>query len=59
MQQAAASDCGRRCGAAARRLLQIPAFDERHDVLLGDASAEAGAGDLREIDIVFAGDFAD
>ena len=30
-----------------------------HDVLLGDAAAESGAGDLRETDAVLAGDFAD
>ena len=35
------------------------ALDERHDVLLGDAAAESGAGNLREIDAVFAGDLAD
>ena len=35
------------------------ALDEGHDVLLGDAAAESGAGDLRETDAVLAGDLAD
>jgi hypothetical protein len=39
--------------------LRSLAFDELHDVLLGDAAAESGAVDLREADAVFAGDFAD
>ena len=33
--------------------------DEVEDVLLGDAAAGAGAGDLSEIDVVLAGEFAD
>jgi hypothetical protein len=33
--------------------------DEGLDVLFGDAATEAGAGDLREADAVFTGDFAD
>ena len=41
------------------RLRRSLVFDELHDVLLGDAAAESGAGDLREADTVFAGDLAD
>jgi len=35
------------------------ALDELHDVLLGNAAAESGAGDLREADTVLASNLAD
>src|SRR5579859_1356169 len=52
--------CGlSRRGRGGSRLRRSLALDELHDVLLGDAAAESGAGDLGEADAVFAGDLAD